>query len=68
MTEFKEMCLEVSEKLSNLQYDNGDMSDIGNEVGIIIAKYFDDNDLGWDEESFINGLSHGISITDGTHG
>jgi hypothetical protein len=43
------------------------MSDVGNEIGIIIAKYFNDEDNGWDVDSFITGLRHGISLIDGTH-
>jgi hypothetical protein len=43
----------------------GDISDIGNEIGIVIAKHFDkDNTI----EDFIMGLKHGVSLTDGTHG
>ena len=65
-SKFKEVCTELSDTLSNLPYDHSDLSDVGNEVGIIIAKYFS-KDLGWDRDSFIHGLIHGISITDGTH-
>ena len=46
----------------------GDLSDVGNEIGIVIAKYFDDQDGSFDKESFLSGLNHGISLTDGTHG
>jgi hypothetical protein len=65
---FKKVCQELSKRLSNIPYDNADMSDVGNEIGIIIAKYFNDEDNGWDVDSFITGLRHGISLTDGTHG
>ena len=65
MTKFEKINKEISDKLSNLKYKNGDLSDIGNEIGIIIAKYFDDvNDL----DGFIFGVKHGVSLTDGTHG
>jgi len=65
---FSNLSKELSEKLSNLPYQNGDISDIGNEIGIIIAKYFDEDDLGYDLEGFIHGVKHGVSLTDGTHG
>lgn len=65
---FKKVSIELSERLSNLPYQNGDISDIGNEIGIIIAKYFDETDLGYDLDDFIHGVKHGVSITDGTHG
>lgn len=67
ISKFKTVCLELSKRLGNIPYDSADMSDIGNEIGIIIAKYFDDKDFGWDEDGFISGLNHGISLTDGTH-
>ena len=65
---FKKVCHELSKQLSNIPYDNADMSDVGNEIGIIIAKYFNDEGTGWEVDSFITGLIHGISLTDGTHG
>lgn len=68
MGEFKEVCTELSQRLSNIPYDNGDMSDVGNEIGIIIAKYFNNGGNGWDVDSFITGLRHGISLTDESHG
>ena len=57
----------ISEKLSSLPYKNGDISDIGNEIGIILGNYIS-KENGWDKDSFISGLNHGISLTDGTHG
>lgn len=62
---FDQACLEISQKLTTLKYV-GDISDIGNEIGIIIAKY-SSTDFGWDLQGFIDGLNHGISLTDGTH-
>ena len=44
-----------------------DLSDIGNEIGIAIGKYIDPNKLGYELESFIAGIKHGISLVDGTH-
>jgi hypothetical protein len=43
----------------------GDLSDIGNEIGIVIAKYLDKENT---VEDFIHGIRHGVSLTDGTHG
>jgi hypothetical protein len=36
-----------------------------NEIGIIIAKYFDEEQNVGD---FLFGINHGISLTDGAHG
>jgi len=59
---------ELASTLSEVPYSKGDLSDIGNEIGIVIAKYFNKNKMGFELEDFTNGLKHGISITDGTHG
>jgi hypothetical protein len=68
MENIKHITEELSTVLQNLHYQSGDMSDIGNEIGIVIAKYFNKNKLGFELEDFIAGLKHGISLTDGTHG
>lgn len=44
--------------------DEGDLSDIGNEIGTVIGKYCDgENTI----EDFIRGLRHGVSLANGTH-
>ena len=44
--------------------NGGDLSDIGNEIGMIIGTYIDkDNTI----EDFIHGVRHGVSLADGTH-
>lgn len=65
--EFKKASKEISERLLNLPYDNGDLSDIGNEIGIILGKYISKGSFGWEKDDFIAGLNHGVSLTDGTH-
>jgi hypothetical protein len=64
MDRFKECKKELVEEIENIHYE-GDIGDFGNHIGIIIAKYFDEFN---DKDSFISGLEHGISLTDGTHG
>jgi len=46
---------------------NGDLSDLGNEIGIVIGQYTNDK-MGYDKQDFIAGVRHGISISEGTHG
>jgi hypothetical protein len=65
--DFKIPCKEISERLSDLPYENGDIGDIGNEIGVILGKYMKENSFGWEKEDFISGLNHGISIANGTH-
>ena len=64
MEKFEKIKKEIKTQLDLANY-KGDISDIGNEVGIAIANYLDkDNTI----EDFISGLRHGVSLVDGTHG
>jgi len=56
---------EIIRALNESTYDS-DLSDVGNTIGIIIAKYFNE-EMGFEKESFLAGIKHGISLTDGTH-
>lgn len=42
-----------------------DLSDIGNAIGLTIGEYFS-KELGFEKDDFLNGIKHGISLTDGT--
>jgi len=64
MENFETLKMDLIKNLSDIKYKGGDIGDIGNEIGYVIAKYFDENN-GLDE--FLMGLRHGISLTDGTH-
>jgi hypothetical protein len=44
-----------------------DLSDIGNEIGLAIGSYVNKDKLGYEIESLIAGIKHGISLVDGTH-
>ena len=54
-------------EVSDLRMDyEGDLSDCGNEIGLVVGKKYPN--LSNDEtEDFINGIRHGISLTNGTH-
>jgi hypothetical protein len=63
--EFYKIRNQIIEQLESIDYD-GDLSDIGNEIGIAIGQYLSqekDDDI----ESFIHGINHGISLTNETH-
>ena len=64
MENFNKIKEEIKLQLDSADYV-GDLSDLGNEIGIVIAKYLTVDDTFGD---FICGLKHGISLTDGTHG
>jgi len=63
---FRKTILSISTKLLALPYDDGDISDIGNEIGIVVGSCVE----GMTEEEindFISGFRHGVSLTNGTH-
>ena len=64
MDNFIHILNRIKTQLEKVNYDNGDISDVGNEIGIAIGQY-----LSTEEElnDFITGLKHGISLTNGTH-
>lgn len=49
------------------QIKNGDLSDLGNEIGIAIGRHTGEKN-GFEKDAFVVGIYHGISISDGTHG
>ncbi|GEM_PF-6292185 len=57
---------EIIEELKSADYFVGDLSDIGNTIGIIIGKYICE-DMGFEEASFMHGFKHGVSLSNGTH-
>jgi len=63
---FRKTILGISTKLPGIPYDNGDISDIGNEIGIAIGSCIEDMT---EEEinDFISGFRHGVSLTNETH-
>lgn len=64
--EFKNILHSISLKLDKVEYNNGDISDIGNEVGVAIGTLIPDmtdNEI----SMFISGFKHGVSLTNGTH-
>lgn len=65
MEKFSKIINEIDMQLSIASNNyEGDISDIGNEIGIVIGKYLDkDNTI----EDFIHGVRHGVSLTNGTH-
>lgn len=64
MENFEKIVGDIISQLASIEYC-GDMSDIGNEIGIAIGDKFDkDNTI----NDFISGLKHGVSLADGTHG
>ncbi len=64
--DFKRVSKSISDHISNLKYDNGDLSDIGNEIGFSIGQSL--KNMSQDEiDDFISGFKHGVSLTNGTH-
>jgi len=64
MENFVKVVEEVILQLANIEYEDGDIGDIGNEIGIAIGKCLDENNT---LNDFIMGVKHGVSLVDGTH-
>jgi len=63
---FDNIITELKQKLDDIDYI-GDIGDIGNEIGFVLGSYICKDKMGYEYENFINGVKHGISITDGSH-
>jgi hypothetical protein len=63
MEDFNKIKEEIKTQLDTANYC-GDLSDIGNEIGIVLGKYLTTND---ELSDFISGVNHGISLSNGTH-
>ena len=66
MTKFEQVKKKIIDQLNNVEYD-GDLGDIGNEIGIAIGEFVSKDELGYETEDLIHGIKHGISLIDGTH-
>ncbi len=70
MTKFEKIKKDIILQLEKNNYNTGDFTDIGNEIGLAIGKYTikeNAKDDALDLQDFICGLEHGISLIDGTH-
>ena len=64
--EFKDVFEQMCETFKEIEYNNGDISDVGNEIGFALGKVL--SNLTEEEiKDFIHGIRHGISLTNGTH-
>jgi len=63
---FKEVFEQMCQTFDEIRYMNGDISDVGNEIGYALGKVLEN--LQEDEiKDLIHGIRHGISLTNGTH-
>lgn len=62
--DFKKIIEKILKNFSEIKYYNGDISDIGNEIGVAMGEYLSDKE---NFNDFISGLKHGISLKNGTH-
>jgi hypothetical protein len=64
MNNFTQILNRIKTQLDNVNYDNGDVSDVGNEIGIVLGNVITtESEL----QDFITGIRHGMSLTNGTH-
>jgi hypothetical protein len=64
MDDFIHILNRIKTQLEKVNYDNGDISDVGNEIGIVLGEFITTEE---ELNDFITGLKHGISLTNGTH-
>ena len=64
MDNFNHILSELIKHLENVPYENGDLSDVGNEIGIVLGNYIENEQ---EFKELITGIRHGISLTNGTH-
>ena len=64
--DFKKTLTKLSVELPKVKYNNGDLSDIGNEVGFQLGSILKDMTKK-EIRDFIFGFRHGVSLTNGTH-
>lgn len=65
--DFSAICKGVAAHLEVVPYNNGDLSDLGNEVGLALGKMLEKMS-GEEMRTFVMGFNHGVSLTNGTHG
>ena len=64
MDNFQHILKQIREHMEKVSYDNGGLSDVGNEIGIVLGNYIETEQ---DFKDLVHGLRHGISLTNGTH-
>lgn len=60
---FQKLSSEIVTRLSNLKF-SGDFFDLGTEIGLVASKFINQKKLGLKKEDFINGVIHGIKLTE----
>ena len=48
-------------------HPQGDLSDLGNEIGKIIGAHIDNQEIGYELDDLLAGIEHGVSLTEKTH-
>jgi len=64
MDNFQHIIKQIREHMEKVSYENGDLSDVGNEIGIVLGNYIENER---EFKDLVTGIRHGISLTNGTH-
>ena len=64
MDNFQHIIKQIKEHMEKVSYENGDLSDVGNEIGIVLGNYIENEQ---EFKELITGIRHGISLTNGNH-
>lgn len=58
----REIIKSLEDTLELETYNSADISDIGNEIGIVVGKHLNEKRMGYEYSSLIHGINHGISM------
>ena len=58
----REIIKSLEDTLELETYNSADISDIGNEIGIVVGKHLNEKRMGYEYNSLIHGINHGISM------
>jgi hypothetical protein len=58
----RELIKALEDTLELETYNSADISDIGNEIGIVVGKHLNEKRMGYEYSSLIHGINHGISM------
>ncbi|MFN7656467.1 MAG: hypothetical protein ACK5OW_01630 [bacterium] len=64
--EFKDIFEQLCQTFNEIKYNNGDISDVGNEIGFSLGKILPNLSEG-EIRDFIYGIQHGISLSNNQH-
>jgi hypothetical protein len=60
--ELKKELVEIIQTWNAIENRQEDLSDLGNNIGMVVGKYFKKKKWGFQKDSFLHGINHGLSL------